>query len=43
MPKERSGGPGLDQNCEWEKYRYDMISESLSNHDHCPLLTERRD
>jgi len=23
MPKERSGGPRLDQSCDWEKYGYD--------------------
>jgi len=23
MPKERSGGPRLDQSCNWEKYGYD--------------------
>ena len=23
MPKERSGGPGLDQSSDWEKYEYD--------------------
>jgi len=23
MPKERSGGPRLNQNCNWEKYGYD--------------------
>jgi len=23
MPKESSGGPGLDQSCNWEKYGYD--------------------
>ena len=23
MPKEKSGGPGLDQSCDWEKYGYD--------------------
>jgi len=25
MPKERSGGPRLDQSCNWEKYGYDGI------------------
>ena len=24
MPKERSGGPRLDQSCDWEKYGYDI-------------------
>jgi len=23
MPKERSGRPGLDRSCDWEKYGYD--------------------
>jgi len=23
MPKERSGGPRLDQSCDWERYEYD--------------------
>jgi len=23
MPKERSGGPRLNQSCDWEKYGYD--------------------
>ena len=23
MPKERSGGPRLDQSCDWEMYGYD--------------------
>jgi len=26
MPKERSGGPRLDQSCNWEKYGYDSTS-----------------
>jgi len=26
MPKERSGGPRLDQSCNWEKYGYDSVS-----------------
>jgi len=26
MPKERSGGPRLDQSCDWEKYGYDTTS-----------------
>jgi len=25
MPKERSGGPRLDQSCDWEKYGYDTF------------------
>ena len=25
MPKEKSGGPRLDQSCDWEKYGYDSI------------------
>ena len=25
MPKERSGGPGLDQGCNWEKHGYDKV------------------
>jgi len=29
MPKERSGRPGLDWNCNWEKYGYDTIPISL--------------
>jgi len=27
MPKERSGGPRLDQSCDWEKYGYDRIEQ----------------
>ena len=26
MPKERSGGPRLDQSCDWEKYGYNRGS-----------------
>jgi len=29
MPKERSGGPGLDWSCDWEKYGYDTINVSF--------------
>ena len=29
MPKERSGGPRLDQSCNWEKYGYDKSIGSL--------------
>jgi len=32
MPKERSGGPRLDQSCDWEKYGYDRCSALC-----CPL------
>jgi len=28
MPKERSGGPRLDQSCDWEKYGYDNTEHS---------------
>jgi len=31
MPKERSGGPGLDQSCDWEKHGYDSIGENTVN------------
>jgi len=27
MPKERSGGPRLDQSCNWEKYGYDSSAD----------------
>jgi len=27
MPKERSGRPGLDQSCDWEKYGYDTFTQ----------------
>ena len=30
MPKERSGGPRLDQSCDWEKYGYDNNYGPLS-------------
>jgi len=29
MPKERSGGPRLDQSCDWEKYGYGTLPEGL--------------
>jgi len=29
MPKERSGGPRLDQSCNWEKYGYDSCADSV--------------
>ena len=28
MPKKRSGGPRLDQSCDWEKYGYDTVTGS---------------
>jgi len=31
MPKERSGGPRLDQSCDWEKYGYDTLFEEAQN------------
>jgi len=30
MPKERSGGPRLDQSCNWEKYGYDILPTHVS-------------
>ena len=33
MPKKRSGGPWLDQSCNWEKYGYD------NHHHHLSLAT----
>jgi len=37
MHKERSGGPRLDQSCNWEKYGYDKCPQ-LVLQGHC-LLT----
>jgi len=31
MPKERSGGPRLDQSCDWEKYGYDRHVKSATH------------
>ena len=30
VPKERSGGPRLDQSCNWEKYGYDTSAPNKS-------------
>jgi len=32
MPKERSGGPGLDWSCNWEKYGYDRTQLQIVRH-----------
>jgi len=32
MPKEGSGGPRLDQSCNWEKYGYDIAPQCVHRH-----------
>jgi len=45
MPKERSGGPRLDQSCNWEKYGYatqhvcDSRQGIAAPSDSCPAIT----